>query len=127
MDEQTKARLTNLTTWKRGLFMLVFAIISGVTKLLVSLVAVFQFFTVLFKGQINEAVIPFGQNLSSYTYQITLFLTFNTDDMPFPFMDFPDGAPLAKTQADNQDDLHATKTKTTNNDDLANLDGEALS
>ena len=127
MDDLTKARLTNLDTWKRGLFMVVFAIISTVAKLLVSLVAVFQFFTVLFKGQTNTAVIPFGQNLSTYTYQITLFLTFNTDDMPFPFTDFPDGAPLAKTEAENQDDLKATKTKTTTNDDLADLEGEVIS
>ncbi|WP_339722633.1 DUF4389 domain-containing protein [uncultured Paraglaciecola sp.] len=93
MDDKTKASLTNLETWKRGLFMVVFAIISGVAKLLVTLVAIFQFITVLFKGQTNEAMGPFGQNLSTYIYQITLFLTFNTDDMPFPFKDFPDGAP----------------------------------
>ncbi|WP_232788007.1 DUF4389 domain-containing protein [Paraglaciecola sp. MB-3u-78] len=93
MNETTKATLTNLDTWKRGLFMVVFAIISGVAKLVVTLVAVFQFITLLFKGQTNEAMIPLGQNLSTYLYQITLFLTFKTDEMPFPFIPFPDGAP----------------------------------
>ena len=88
MNEKTKATLTNLDTWKRGLFMIVFAIISGVAKLVVTLVAVFQFITLLFKGQTNEAVIPLGQNLSTYLYQITLFLTFKTDEMPFPFYPF---------------------------------------
>ena len=53
MDDKTKATLTNLATWKRGLFMVVFAIISGVAKLIVTLVAVFQFVTVLFKGQVK--------------------------------------------------------------------------
>jgi hypothetical protein len=46
----------------------VFAIISGIAKLIVTLVAVFQIVTVFFKGQVNESVIPFGQNLSNYIY-----------------------------------------------------------
>lgn len=124
MDAQTKARLTNLETWKRGLFMLVFALISTVAKLLVSLVAVFQFFTVLFKGQTNPAVIPFGQNLSTYTYQITLFLTFATDDMPFPFMDFPDGSPASTTDMQSKDYIATAETKTARQDDSVDLADE---
>ena len=104
MNETTKATLTNLDTWKRGLFMVVFAIISGVAKLIVTLVAVFQFITLLFKGQTNVAVLPLGQNLSTYLYQITLFLTFKTDEMPFPFLPFPDGAPGSKFDDSNLDE-----------------------
>ena len=105
MNEETKATLTNLDTWKRGLFMVVFAVISGVAKLIVALVAVFQFITLLFKGQANETMIPFGQNLSTYLYQITLFLTFKTDQMPFPFIDFPDGTPEANLNEGHKDDI----------------------
>ena len=117
MDDKTKATLTNVETWKRGLFMIVFAIISGLAKLLVTLVAVFQFITVLVKGQTNEAVLPFGQNLSTYIYQITLFLTFNTDDMPFPFMDFPDGAPVSQSNYDDEETI-VTSEATTNDEDV---------
>jgi hypothetical protein len=66
MNEKTKETLTNMHTWKRGLFMVVFSMISGAAKLIVTLVAVFQFVTLLFKGQTNQAVIPLGQNLSTY-------------------------------------------------------------
>jgi hypothetical protein len=117
MNEKTKATLTNLDTWKRGLFMIVFAIISGVAKLVVTLVAVFQFITLLFKGQTNEAVIPLGQNLSTYLYQITLFLTFKTDEMPFPF---PDGTPGSKINNDNKDNITTTEAST--KDDGAFID-----
>lgn len=109
MNEKTKATLTNVDTWKRGLFMVVFAIISGVAKLIVTLVAVFQFVTLLFKGQANAAVIPLGQNLSTYLYQITLFLTFKTDEMPFPFLAFPDGAPESKLTEDDQENIPTTE------------------
>jgi hypothetical protein len=116
MDEKTKATFTNMDTWKRGLFMIVFAIISGIAKFIVTLVAVFQFITLLFKGQANEKVIPLGQNMSTYLYQITLFLTFRTDEMPFPFLDFPDGAPVSILNEGNKEYIDTTQT-TTNNDE----------
>ena len=46
IDDKTKVILTSLDTWKRSLFMVVFAIISGIAKLIVTLVAVFQIVTV---------------------------------------------------------------------------------
>ena len=116
MNESTKSALTNLDTWKRGLFMVVFAIISGVAKLVVTLVAIFQFVTLLFKGQVNTAMLSLGQNLSTYLYQITLFLTFKTDEMPYPFLDFPDGTPEPELKEDYQEDI-ATPEATTKNDE----------
>lgn len=126
MDEKTKATLTNLDTWKRGLFMVVFAIISGVAKLIVTLVAVFQFITLLFKGQANESVLPFGQNLSTYLYQITLFLTFKTDEMPFPFLDFPDGVPESKLDDDNKENIDTTEATTKNDEEVVDTADEDI-
>ena len=124
MDQQTKSSIGNVDTWKRGLFMLVFALISGVTKLLVTLVAIFQFFTLLIKGQTNASVLPFGQNLSTYIYQITLFLTFKTDDMPFPFQDFPSDAPTAKSDVENTDPVVEEPTESTEQKSTSNLTDE---
>jgi hypothetical protein len=120
MDEKTKATLTNLDTWKRGFFMIVFSIISGLAKLVVTLVAIFQFITLLFKGQVNEVVIPFGQNLSTYLYQITLFLTFKTDEMPFPFLPFPDGAPEPTLNTGNEENITSTETTKPNDEESLN-------
>jgi hypothetical protein len=116
MDEKTKATLTNLDTWKRGLFMVVFSMISSVAKLLVTIVAIFQFITLLFKGRVNESVIPFGQNLSTYLYQTTLFLTFKTDEMPFPFLDFPNGTPRSERSENNKENIVPTDEAMAKND-----------
>jgi hypothetical protein len=123
MNEKTKATLTNVDTWKRGLFMVVFAIISGVAKLIVTLVAVFQFVTLLFKGQVNKTVLPLGQNLSTYLYQITLFLTFKTDEMPFPFLAFPDAAPKSNV---NEVNIDNSETKTKNDEETVAVTGEDI-
>jgi hypothetical protein len=124
MNEKTKATLTNLDTWKRGVFMVVFSIISGVAKLIVTLVAVFQFVTLLFKGQTNQVVIPLGQNLSTYLYQITLFLTFKTDAMPFPFVPFPDGTPGSKLDEINKESVATSETTTKDDADIVDTADE---
>ena len=126
MNEKTKATLTNMDTWKRGLFMVVFSIISGVAKLIVTLVAIFQFVTLLFKGQINKAVLPLGQNLSTYLYQITLFLTFKTDEMPFPFLSFPDGTPSSKLDENNENVETTSETNTKNDVDIVDDQSEDI-
>ena len=126
MNEKTKATLTNMDTWKRGLFMVVFSIISGVAKFIVTLVAIFQFVTLLFKGQINKAVLPLGQNLSTYLYQITLFLTFKTDEMPFPFLSFPDGTPSSKLDENNENVETTFETNTKNDVDIVDDESENI-
>jgi hypothetical protein len=124
MDDKTKASLTNLETWKRGLFMVVFAIISGLAKLIVAVVAVFQFVTLLIKGQTNETMVPFGQNLSTYIYQLTTFLTFNTDVMPFPFMDFPNGAPQSNVNEGNGEYMAASDESAFKDDEVVDVNHE---
>ena len=126
MDEKTKSTLTNLDSWKRGLFMVVFAIISGAAKFIVTLVAVFQFITLLIKGQKNETLIPLGQNLSTYLYQITLFLTFNSNDMPFPFMDFPDGVPRSKLDTGDKENTTTTEATTKNEETIVDATDEKI-
>jgi hypothetical protein len=73
----------------RGLFMLLFVVIYSVTEFVVVVVAVFQFFAVLFTGNSNPYLLEFGQNLSRFVYQMMRFFTFNTDDKPFPFAPWP--------------------------------------
>lgn len=101
--------------------MVLFALISGVAKLIVTLVALFQFITVLFKGQVNEAMLPLGQNLSTYLYQITLFLTFKTDEMPFPFDDFPDGTPESNLNESNKENTVTTEATSRNDEEIVDV------
>ena len=49
-----------------------------------------QFFWVLFTGETNQKLQEFGKSLATYTNQIILYLTFNTEERPFPFdVDWP--------------------------------------
>lgn len=93
MREEIKQNLNNRTTWWRALYMLLFTVFFCVAKIVIATVILFQFFTVLFTGNTNERLLILGQNLSTYVYQIMLYLTFNKDEKPYPFGDWPNGPP----------------------------------
>jgi hypothetical protein len=90
MDNEIKNSVTNRETWMRGLFMLLFFLISGVARLVIAVVVLIQFLSVLFTGSANAQLLSFGQSLSTYVYQITLYLTFNSEWRPFPFGEWPE-------------------------------------
>ena len=77
------------STWMRGLYLLLFLIIWGIAKTLVIAVMVFQFLSLLFVRKINGNLVPFSHSLSRFVYEITLYLTFASDERPFPFNRWP--------------------------------------
>jgi len=56
----------------------------------VAVIAVVQFVTRLFSGQINQQLAEFGDGLAAYFRQIMGFLTFHSEDKPFPFAPWPE-------------------------------------
>ena len=75
--------------WRRGLYMLLFAFLLGVAKFVLFTMVLLQFLLVLLAGSPNAQLLVFGQSLSTYIYQVMLFLTFNSEDHPYPFSDWP--------------------------------------
>ena len=88
MSEQINENLKKISTWKRIIFMLVYALIDSMVKLLLWLVILLQVGSLLVTGAVNPNVLNFGRSLSVYHYHILLFLTFNTEQLPFPFSDW---------------------------------------
>ena len=82
----------NKNALKRGIAMLGYGFIAGFVRLGITLIAIFQFFCLLFAEKPNEPLVKFGQNLNTYLYQINQFLTVNSEVYPFPFADWPEHA-----------------------------------
>jgi hypothetical protein len=89
MNSELKSNLAKRVTWLRGLYMLLFIVIFHVTEFVVGAVVLLQFLFTLVTGQTNARLLQFGYSLSRYVYQILRFLTFNTEEMPFPFNEWP--------------------------------------
>lgn len=89
MSSEIKQHLKQQSTWMRGFYILIFAFIYSITKVVLAAVVLFQFLTTLFTGEKNERLLEFGNNLSTFIYQIVKYLTYNSDDKPFPFDEWP--------------------------------------
>ena len=91
---QLQQNLKRRSTWVRLLFMVVFVAIYGITRIVFGAVVVFQFLWVLFTAETNKQLTVLGQSLATYTYQIMRYLSFNSEDKPFPFKaEWPTGTP----------------------------------
>jgi hypothetical protein len=90
---QIEQNLKRRSTWIRLVFMIVFIAIYAITRIVFGAVVVFQFFWVLFTAETNRQLTELGQSLAMYTYQIMRYLSFNTEDKPFPFSEeWPTGS-----------------------------------
>jgi len=94
-DTETEKTWHNKNAIKRGIAMLGYGFLAGFVRLGITLIAIFQFLSLLFSEKPNEPLVRFGQNLNTYQYQINQFLTVNSEMYPFPFADWPDSAPKA--------------------------------
>ena len=76
--------------WKRGLFMILFSVLYGVAELVLSVLVFVQFVVVLVTGGANQQLLRLGGSLAIYSREIFAYLTFNTEQQPFPMNDWPD-------------------------------------
>ena len=101
-SEQTRSVAENIKSssiWRRAFFMIVLAFIWAVARLVVGAVVVVQFFWVLFTGVVNEGLKDFGQQLAIFVFQIVRYLTFNTEERPFPFdLNWPEVTDIANDE-----------------------------
>ncbi len=81
VEENLKSR----TTWLRLLFMAIYGVVAWLAGMVGLVIVVLGFFWVLFTGEVNRELRQIGQAIASYIYEIVRYLTFNTDDKPFPF------------------------------------------
>ena len=77
--------LKSKDTWIRLVFMVVYAVIASVSSFVVSVVVVLGFLAVLFTGERNRQLMVAGETLANYIRELLSYLTYNTDDKPFPF------------------------------------------
>ena len=89
MSSEIKQHMKQQSTWVRGFYILVFAFIYSIAEIVLAAVVFFQFLTTLFTGNRNERLLTFGDNLGTFIYQVIKYLTYNSDDKPFPFDEWP--------------------------------------
>lgn len=87
MDGNTTTGTRSL--WMRALFMLLMMLAYQVSVTLLFILALIQFLIVLLNDAPNTRLMAFGRSVGTYLKQVVAFLTFATEDAPFPFSDWP--------------------------------------
>lgn len=75
--------------WLRGLLMLLLALVFHLCGTILFFVAVIQFVLSLVNGKPQARLQKVGLGLGRYLLQLVGFLTFATEELPFPFSDWP--------------------------------------
>lgn len=88
-EEDLKRHVQDRSTWIRFAYILVFFVAYYLAALLTFAVALFQFLSKLFSGTSFPGLADFGTSLALYQSQVTRYLTFASDEQPFPFTPFP--------------------------------------
>lgn len=89
MDQKLKSNLLSASHWLRVLFMVLFALILQVAAAIMWVVVVLQFLFSLFTGETNTRLRQFGHSLATFIYQTWQFLSYNSEEKPYPFQDWP--------------------------------------
>ena len=88
-EEDLKRNVKDKDTWLRFVYLVVFGVAFYLSILLTFATSIFQFLAKLFGGHSFAGMSEFGENLAAYQAQVTRFLTFASDEKPFPFAPFP--------------------------------------
>jgi len=111
MHSNTAAKnLKDERTWRRLAYIILFIIAFNVVEVILWALVAVQFLARLFSGRPIERASVFGQNMASFAYQIVCFLTFRTDETPWPFAPWPDGPPAELSPAEDLATEPADKT-----------------
>lgn len=107
-QDELRENLIETSTWVRGLHMLLFIVIYALLYTLAEIVlfgvVIAQFVIKLITGSVNQRLLDLGYSTSTYVYQIFLYLTFVSEERPFPFNPWPERkaeqAPHAASEAE---------------------------
>ena len=75
--------------WLRGLMMILMGLAYQLASTLLFLVAIIQFLLAVVSDAPNNRMMAFGRSLGSFQGQIASFVSFATEEPPFPFTDWP--------------------------------------
>lgn len=89
--QSTEAKLDKQPLFIRLLLAALFAVIFFLLTYVVYILAAWQALANLFIGSPNQNLIEFGAVLRNYLTQILEYLTFNSNEPPFPFAKWPSG------------------------------------
>ncbi|MEE3003689.1 MAG: DUF4389 domain-containing protein [Pseudomonadota bacterium] len=73
----------------RLIYTIIFIFIYSIIKPIIIIITILQFVHVFVKSEKQPYLLDIGHSLAQYSYEIISFLTFNSEEIPFPFSSWP--------------------------------------
>lgn len=101
----------NSETFSRIFFTLLFGLIGWVAICIFTFVVLIQFGFLLITGKVNKNLKAFNKEIGLYMVDMIKYLSFQTDEKPFPFRDWPydDEKKSSDTEQNSTEAVQATK------------------
>ena len=112
-----KENVKNPDVWIRGLFIVVFGVILYFLFGVIWLLVIFQFLTKVITGNLNAQLSKFSVGLTLYAFQILNYITFQSEERPFPFSPWPTDNQLAPPESDAPAAEQASDTESADSGD----------
>lgn len=87
-------------SWERILHMLVLTMAYAIAETVLIALIIGQILFRVVSKEANEPMLRLGKHISGYLYEILLYLSFNSDEKPFPYRSWAD--PYASRKIRNQ-------------------------
>lgn len=91
MADEIREHIRDRGTWLRLFYIVLFAAILNIALAVLAAAVILQFGFMLLTGRSNDNLAHLGRTLARFLADVVLYLTFNTDDRPFPFSEWPTG------------------------------------
>lgn len=88
-QEQIRSNVGNTRNWIRLAYMLIFALLLHLAGLVMWVLCTLQFLFSLFTGKDNGNLRGLGGSVATFFHQALDFLSYNTEQKPFPFAAWP--------------------------------------
>lgn len=91
MSESPASTTEKRNIWVRGLLTVLMAMAYQLAGTVLFFIALIQFVLALLSDAPNPRLATFGRSLGRFQGQIASFVSFASEDLPFPFADWPAG------------------------------------
>ena len=88
MNDPVTLNPLHANPFKRLIFMALFFALFGLVRILLWALVLCQFLAHLLTGRVTRVGVKWGGALSNWIHQMLLFMSYNTERMPFPFASF---------------------------------------
>jgi hypothetical protein len=102
------------------LYLVLFYLIYRITDVILLLVLLVQTILNIFSGEPSDSIKSFGKSLGIYLKQISEFLSYASEEKPFPFSDWPELVSPSSEDLPSAEDLESEPEDATLNKPVSN-------